>query len=368
MCGGIWCPLTGTSPDLIIIIEALTSHRLVSLAGSAQEGTYNAHPHQMRVRLPRNIDDEVLDRGNTSEDLPLTHPTPMSYPLQRVRLGEISRSVIDTLRFGLSDPSEHDCNQVIQLDRRVQHFIEDLPIFLSMDPENIRKSQYILERHPYFAMQRYIINIGAQSVRCKLHQPFLVHSNDNAQFAQSAAICISAAMHVININKAVTQDDSPYIPRKLKITGLLHHVFLATVILVMDLCFNGLNGVDDPRNAEVLSAVRMLEAAREESLSVQKFLDSLTETLKKHHIRLGDVPKEQEVNNQQAGFIAPSNVPAWPGGVMSGSQAVPGGLQIASHTTTVGFDDVWRGIIDQGDMATMPDWDHLFSELDTYIA
>lgn len=321
----------------------------------------------MRVRLPRNIDDEVLDRGNTTEDLPLTHPTPMSYPLQRVRLGEISRSVIDTLRFGLSDPSEHDCNQVIQLDKRVQHFIEDLPIFLSMDPEHVRKSRYIIERHPYFAMQRYIINIGAQSIRCKLHQPFLVHSNDHAQFAQSAATCISAAMDVININKAVTQDDSPYIPRKLKITGLLHHMFLATVVLVMDLCFNGLNGVEDPRNAQVLNAIGMLEAAREESISVQKFLDSLTDALKKHHIRLIEAPKELENISQPSapGFSVSLK---WPGAIMASPQVAAGGLQIPSQTTTIGFDDVWRGIVDQGDMATMPDWDHLFSELDTYIA
>lgn len=367
MFGGIWCPPTGTIGYPSIDIHALTYYRLISLAGSPQEGTYNAHPHQMRVRLPRNVDDEVLDRGNTTEDLPLTHPTPMSYPLQRVRLGEISRSVIDTLRFGLSDPNEHDCNQVMQLDKRVQHFIEDLPIFLSMDPENVRKSRYIIERHPYFAMQRYIINIGAQSIRCKLHQPFLVHSNDHTQFAQSAAICISAAMDVIHINKAVTQDESPYIPRKLKITGLLHHMFLATVVLVMDLCFNGLNGVEDPRNAEVLSAIRMLEAAREESVSVQKFLDSLTEALKKHHIRLVEAPKEHEIADQQPGSISSASI-KWPGVIMAGAQAAPSGLQIASQTTTVGFDDVWRGIIDQGDMATMPDWDHLFSELDTYIA
>lgn len=349
-------------------LQTLTVNRMISLAGSAQEGTYNVHPHQMRVRLPRNIDDEVLDRGNTTEDLPLTHPTPMSYPLQRVRLGEISRSVIDSLRFGLSDPSEYDYNQVLQLDRRVQHFIEDLPIFLSMEPENMRKSRYIIERNPFFAMQRYIINIGAQSVRCKLHQPFLVHGNDQSQFTQSAETCISAAMHVININKAVTQDDSPYIPRQLKITGLLHHMFLATVVLVMDLCFNGLNGADDPRNAEVLSAIRMLEAARGESLSVQKFLDSLTEALKKHHVRLVEAPKENEVSGQSTGAVTSMSIPVWSGAGMQGSQAAPGGLQIASQTTTIGFDDVWRGIIDQGDMATMPDWDHLFSELDTYIA
>lgn len=343
---------------------------MVSLAGSAQEGTYTAHPHQMRVRLPRNIDDGVLDRGNTTEDLPLTHPTPMSYALQRIRLGEISRSVIDTLRVGLSDANEYDYTQVVQLDERIKHFIEDLPIFLQEDPESIRRSEYIVDRYPYFALQRYIINIGANSIRCKIHQPFLVHGNDHSKFAQSARTCVSAAMEVININKAVKTDKTHHIPKKLKKTGFLHHMFLATVVLVMDVCFNGLKGADDPRNAVVLGAIQMLEAAREESLSVQKFLDSLTEALKKHHVRLVDVPEEPQPRGQPLGSLPSTSTQNWtftPSSV-GGIPATSGGLQTTSQTTTSGFDDVWRGLIDQGDANTMPDWDQLFSELDTYIA
>lgn len=345
-------------------------HRLVGLAGSAQEGTYTAHPHQMRVRLPRNIDDGVLDRGNTTEDLPLTHPTPMAYQMQRIRLGEISRSVIDTLRVGLSDPTEYDYGLVIQLDERMKHFIEDLPIFLQRDPESVRRSEYIMERYPYFALQRYIINIGAHSIRCKIHQPFLVHGTDHSKFTQSAQTCVSAAMEVININREVKKDQTRFIPRKLKMTGFLHHMFLATVVLVMDLCFNGLNGADDPRNTVVLSAIEMLEAAREDSISVQKFLDSLTEALKKHHVRLVDVPKELQPKDQASGSVSLTSAQNWP--IMSSSlgtnQAASGGLQSTSQTTTLGFDDVWRGFIDQSDANTMPDWDQLFSELDTYIA
>lgn len=36
---------------------------MTSFAGSSQEGTYIINPNQMRVFLPRNIDDDVIDRG-----------------------------------------------------------------------------------------------------------------------------------------------------------------------------------------------------------------------------------------------------------------------------------------------------------------
>lgn len=39
---------------------------MLSLAGSSQEGTYNINPNQIRVLPPRNVDDDVLDRGKPS--------------------------------------------------------------------------------------------------------------------------------------------------------------------------------------------------------------------------------------------------------------------------------------------------------------
>ncbi|KAK5099021.1 hypothetical protein LTR70_000857 [Exophiala xenobiotica] len=343
---------------------------MVSLAGSAQEGTYTAHPQQMRVRLPRNISDEVLDRGNTTEDLPLTQPTPMSYPLQRVRLGEISRNIVDTLRFGISDVSEHDYDQVMALDRRIQHFLEDLPIFFKLDSESLQKSQYILERYPYFAMQRYIISIGAHSNRCKLHQPFLVRGTDKAKYAESVDICLSSAMEVIKINKAVRHDPTHYIPEKVKLVGLLHHMFLATIVLVMDVCFNRTDGKDDLRSTDVATAIKMLEEAKEYSVSVQKFLDSLMEALKKHHVGLVDdsrKPVEVTPNTQNPW----SAMPTWPS-TTSQQQVAPlaqdPGVSNTLQPPTLGIDWAWKDILDQTDMNTLPDWEQLFSELDAFIA
>lgn len=342
---------------------------MVSLAGSAQEGTYTAHPQQMRVRLPRNIDDTVLDRGNTTEDLPLTQPTPMAYPLQRIRMGEISRTIIDTLRLGISDVSEHDYGQVMALDKRIQNFLEDLPVFLKLDTESLQKSQYILERYPYFAMQRYVISIGAHSNRCKLHQPFLVRGGDKKKYAESVRICISSAMEVVKINKLVREDPTPFIPERVKVVGLLHHMFLATVVLVMDLCFNGMDGEDNGRDSGIAIAIKMLEEAKDQSVSVQRFLDSLMEALKKHHIGLGD-------DRRKAVEVTQHKHSSWPTlptlSATSPQVSVPATQGSAMGDTfqpaAVSVDWAWKDVLDQGDVNTLPDWDQLFSELDTFIA
>lgn len=343
---------------------------MVSLAGSAQEGTYTAQPQQMRVRLPRNIDDEVLDRGSTSEDPPLTQPTAMCYPLHRIRLGEISRSVVDALRFGLADPTEHDYSQVMLLDKRLEHFMEDLPFFFKLDNESIARSQYVLERYPYFAMQRYIINIGVRSVRCKLHQPFLVKSNGKAQYAQSAEICLQSAMSVVEINKAIRTDSTHYIPERVKLQGLLHHMFLATCVLVMDLCFNrnvanGAGEEDETRRKDVYNAIKMLEDAKDHSASVQRFLESLTEALRKHHIRLLD-----DRQGVEPAVRPDTSTNSW-SQIINGSTTQPliGStpvVQNGSQTAMLGFDDFWQN--QQGYMGAVPDWDELFGDLDAFIA
>ena len=342
---------------------------MVSLAGSAQEGTYTAHPQQMRVRLPRNIEDHVLDRGNTTEDLPLTHPTPMSYPLQRIRMGEISRSIVDTLRFGISDVGEHDYGQVMVLDKRIQHFLEDLPVFLKLDSESLQKSQYILERHPYFAMQRYIINIGAQSNRCKLHQPFLVRGTDKRKYAESVEICLSSAMEVIKINKTVREDPTRLIPDKVKFIGLLHHMFLATVVLVMDLCFNRTDGHDEERSSDVASAIKILEESKDQSISIQRFLDSLMEALKKHQVGLVDDTKRAAVN-QSTQNIWSSTLARPATSHQQLALSTPQGQRESDSLPqpTLSIDWAWKDFLDQGDVNTLPDWEQLFTELDTFIA
>lgn len=303
-----------------------------------------------------------------TEDLPLTSPTAMSYPLQRIRLGQISRDAVDVLKFGLATSSEIDYETVLLLDKRIENFLQDLPMFLKLDSDSIQRSYYVLERFPFFAMQRYIVNIGAQSMRCKIHQPFLVRSGAKERYSQSTEICLTSALNVIEINKKIRQDPTHHIPTKVKLSGLLHHMFLATVVLVVDLCFNRDPEDTDQKGAEVLRAIKFMEEAKDESVTVQKFLDTLTEVLRKHHVRLKeDLPDDTPAKppNQQLPVQASPDQP---------NQYANTTFPTNAQTTNYGYEHIWRDALYQGDglsmptMPQMPDWDQLFSELDTFIA
>ncbi|KAJ9651010.1 hypothetical protein H2198_009685, partial [Neophaeococcomyces mojaviensis] len=155
-----------------------------------------------------------------------------------------------------------------------------------------------------------------------------------------------------------------------KKVGMLHHMFLATVVLVMDLCFNRINDTSDPRAVDVMTAIKMLEEVKDHSAAAQKFLDTLMDALKKHQVRLVEAPgqaNDQSLNSHQdIAAIRRSGVMLLPPQHGTLPLAVP--QEAGSQTATVGFEDVWREAIHQGEVTTMPDWDTLFSELDAFIA
>jgi hypothetical protein len=62
---------------------------------SAVRGVYHCHPRQMAVKKPLNLNDEDLVDRMSRDQKPLSWPTVMSYPLQRIRIAEIMRSLID---------------------------------------------------------------------------------------------------------------------------------------------------------------------------------------------------------------------------------------------------------------------------------
>jgi hypothetical protein len=66
--------------------------------GGPSEGVYQTHPLHMMVNKPRNIDDAELVEGESDFEEPTTQSTSMSYFLQRLRLAEICRSIVDRSR------------------------------------------------------------------------------------------------------------------------------------------------------------------------------------------------------------------------------------------------------------------------------
>lgn len=262
----------------------------------------------MQVNFPRNIRDaDLLDPTVPADfDEPLCVPTSTSYLIQRIKLGMICRKIVDVLPLSPSTPDMVPYEQFTALDRDFEKFLEELPPFYQVEDDhhsaNARHSetktttQSATAQQPsdyvsamtsgggaepiHIATQRFMVRMTSHTRRCKLHQPFLVRGFTDPKYHYSRDVCLESARVVLRIQQDL--DESGLITTGLLgLSGINHHLFFATIALVMDLCFNRVPGEgaeveekEKERRAEVKRAMAILEVAQERAL-VAKFLESL---------------------------------------------------------------------------------------------
>jgi hypothetical protein len=79
---------------------------------SALRGVYHCHPRHMAVKKPLNLNDEDLVDGMSRDQKPLSFPTVMSYQLQRIRIAEIMRRLIDRNELTMSHTGDLSHNVI----------------------------------------------------------------------------------------------------------------------------------------------------------------------------------------------------------------------------------------------------------------
>ena len=346
----------------------------MALNGGAQEGTYQVQPKHMKVLLPRNADDE--DLGDEDVNFPLSEPTSMSYFLQRTRMGELSRSIADCLPLTLSDPDKTNYDDIVRLDSKFENFLTELPVFFRLDEESLQQSREVDRKYPHIPIQRYMINGGAHTRRYKLHQPFVIRCSHDNRYAYSRDACLRSARAVIQVQRYLDKESTmAFASVQHRLCAVIHFVFSAIMVLVMDLCFNKVEGQDEERRTEVLNACKVLERAREQSAMASRFLDSLLDILRKHKIRLPinsagliEVSSEGAAAATAPATYTPSSMDTTSSYEMiQGDNAWKPGAD-KSLNDGPGFDDVWQNYAEQGENFDELDWEHLLSDINTHIA
>ncbi|OCT47378.1 putative Zn(II)2Cys6 transcription factor [Cladophialophora carrionii] len=386
--------------------------RLLGLSGGPQEGTYFVQPRHMRVNMLRNVDDDDLVRDGPPVDRPLSEPTAMSYYIQRIKLADICRQVIDVMPLTSFELGTVDYQDVINLDRKFAAFFRELPAFLKIDERHIRESEHIMRQRPHLHIQRYALGMIAQTRRCKLHQPFLIRRSVERHYDYSRRISLESARSVIRLKDllhpaAEGEEEGGFVTMSARHTGIVYHIFMATIVLVMDLCFNRVaEGEDDAaRKAEVVAACKMLEDAKSESAMASSFLDSLMDVLRKHKVRLHSINNNNNNNNARpsVAWTVPSSaiheeqrlpvVSGWSRQPLHGvvgedlnrpapaletqaqilgdsdsnanANANATSVQDASQHYLSDFDAIWQEYVELGPNMGIPGWDSLFSDLDS---
>lgn len=317
----------------------------------------------MLVKRPRNVNDNDL-RQNPLLDPPISSPTVMSYYLQRINLADLCRRVADTIPLLNVEISTIDYQDIIALDKRFEAFLEELPTFLKTDEQSRTRSEEVMLKYPQMRAQRYALGMIALTRRCKLHQPYLIRGSINKEYHYSREVSLKSARSVIKLKRSVELEPGSVFASDVKLTGICHHIFMATIVLVTDMCFNRGHGDDEERQSEVIEALKILEEAKGRSRMVGKFVESLEDVLRRHKVHLLNRPRigddlgcsNTQTNQSHADLQTTESM-----GVNTSNpwETLEDPMSYPSE-----FDSVWRDYVQLGPVLQMPEWDSLFSDLD----
>lgn len=366
--GGLWSQLTGMYSDRPLHNFTDLLYRVLALNGGPQEGTYLVHPLQMRVNMPRNLNDEDLMQGNPPVEKPISEPTTMSFSIQKIKLAHICRGVVDLMPLSNVDLTTIDYMQVIALDNQFEAYFNEMPVFLKTDPKSCLRSEHITHQYPYIKAQRYGLGMISHVRRCKLHQPFLTLRRSDGRYSLSREMSLKSARTVIHLKRLAEQEQDMILNTVMKFGWVVRHLFQAIIVLAMDLCYNKAEGDDDDaRKAEVREACKLLEQSGNQSNVAGDYLNSLMNLLRKHKVRLHNLPSDRSDKTMQSDATRmPSSTNPTPEIGERDIQLIqsPWPIHESFSNYSSDFESIWKHFIENGPNLDVPEWENLFSELE----
>ncbi|CZR64385.1 uncharacterized protein PAC_14283 [Phialocephala subalpina] len=279
---------------------------LLSFMSGAQCGTYMIHPSQMNVDLPSNVDDTgITARGDYAQ--PLEFATDMTYFIFRVKFSTVFRELVDQAWEAGSDMDELPFELVLDFDKKLNALLADFdkkfdivkhnsPIY---PPNDDKIGQKLARVGKQRSMARNMAHFGIHTRLSRLHRPYLVRGAQDPRYAYSRMVCLRSARTVIEIGKKMTTQIQDL--ASIKIWSVNHHVFVSTVILVMDYCYNKDEPRAKERKEEIVECFRILESSRDDSTIATRGLQKLRDMLQK---KAGESSSGDESNNSNTSPFA----------------------------------------------------------------
>ncbi|KAF2458646.1 hypothetical protein BDY21DRAFT_208118 [Lineolata rhizophorae] len=341
---------------------------LLGFMGGPWDMMYAVQPQHMVVNCPRHVTDEDLIYQGPQFSRPLTEPIIMSYFIQRIRLASVCRRAVDILSPGMINPGQVVYSKFAAVDSDIVKFFNELPSHFRVGPEGPSSSEDAL-LSPQVITQRYFLNFFAHSLRCKLHLPFLIRGSLHQQYQFSRDMSLDSAHATVRLVNQLDQSGPSIAKLDLRISGVIHQIFMATTVLVMDICLNKDQGLEDQRKADVMGALKILEDAVERSAMAKKFLDSLLATLRKHKVRLQNLgttstrsderpPSAASALQHQKDPLDASN-PAF-----EASNSFDPSLSQVPIEPGANIDEIWQTCMQMEPFVDSQNWDIILSDLD----
>ncbi|PVH76458.1 hypothetical protein DL98DRAFT_292932 [Cadophora sp. DSE1049] len=261
---------------------------MLSFMSGAQCGSYMIHPKQMNVDYPTNVcDNSITPMGPTSYAVSCKHPTEMTYFLFRLRFATVFREMVDAAWETGSDMDDLPYELVLEFDKKLNDLsakfeeaystvMKNMPSFT--EPDTLRADgKSVDSKTAQLIRQRNMAMFGMHTRFARLHRPYLVRGAQDPRYSYSRMVCLRSARTVIELGRMMTASFKDI--SSIKIWSVNHHVFVSTVILVMDYCFNREEPRAKERKEEILECFRLLEGTAEESTIASRGLMKLKKML-----------------------------------------------------------------------------------------
>jgi hypothetical protein len=345
-------------------------NRLLAYLSGPQEWTYSVNPDHMNVSLPRNIEDVDIEHADVGE--PLSTPTAMSYTLCRVQLAVLSRRIVDETATQHFNGEEVPYEKVIELDHMLRDSLEKLPEFYRFGQAHKLQFAMLYRERPVFAWQRSMLQLGYHHRICRLHRQNFIRGAKDPKYSCSHISCLRSARTILEIKRVMDEDDPIMEPSSSLIWAVMHHVFMAAVILLVDVCFNWEDVLAEKRKEEVIDACRMLTRAQRTSPVARRAVDAMMGILRKHwiHDRGLKCPQAEQACFATLGrAVAPAvHQPYGSTGVPTpdGMYHAPPSQTLPQFSSTeIPLEDTWAEMLDGSAYVGLdtPDWTELLNDL-----
>ncbi|KAK4505913.1 hypothetical protein PRZ48_003878 [Zasmidium cellare] len=224
----------------------------------------------MNTNRPRNINDADLLLDANCPGEPQTQLTDMSYFLHRIRLAEICRDAVDKRTMGMTQSSQDHAEQVMAIDSDLEKLLLDLPPFFKLD----NYLQHTVSSYgPNALIQAYMLNTLIHSQRCKLHLASLTSQQPGRHRS------LESAKSIIRAELMLIRSDHPFVRIRLRLTGMLYSVFMASIVLLMDLC---LNRETEIQQSDMAEAMGIIDDAKSSSVAAGRIYESMVQILARH--------------------------------------------------------------------------------------
>jgi hypothetical protein len=253
----------------------------------------------MTVNKPRNLNDVDLTDHGLHFERPAAESTDMSYFLQRIRLAEISRSIVDHNLLNRTNVSQTSYySQIIAIDSELDRLIVEMPQFFKPNSRNFTLEPNVASN---VFIQGYMLNSLIHTQRCKLHLTYLTTGpNNNPSHAASRETCLNSARHITSAETRLLRSQHPFVRVRLRLAAILYSIFMASIALLMDACVSRPASLEkELRQGEVSDALKILEDVGNYSLAATKLHQSLMQIVARYrtqhqHQQSKDAPLQKD--------------------------------------------------------------------------